>query len=133
MNCKKCNSPLDPQARFCGVCGTTVAGTTIASGANYAMPAAPIESRPREATTSFPPQQPMPLTVNPPSLSQQTYPVQDQYLAPTAPLLRNGQLEQSKRRRRGSPLGCFLSLITVLALLFASLAGVWFFVLQPYI
>jgi hypothetical protein len=75
----------------------------------------------------------MPPVVNPPSLSQQTYPTQDQYFIPTTPLSENGQLQQRKYRGQRNLGGCFLRLITVVVLLFAALAGVWFFVLQPYL
>jgi hypothetical protein len=90
-------------------------------------------SRPTEATRSFPPQQPMPPAANFRSLSQQAYPPPDPNLAPTAPLSEDEHLPQKKRRGRPGPGGCILLLIAVLVLLSGTLAGVWFFALQPYV
>jgi hypothetical protein len=71
MNCKNCNSPLEAQASFCARCGTTVEENIMVGGANQTMPTAPMGFQPIEATTAIPPQQPMPLVINPQSLSQQ--------------------------------------------------------------
>ncbi len=132
MNCKNCNSLLEPQTSFCARCGTSVQGNTTVSGADQKMSGPPTWSRPMDATTS---QQPMPLVINPQSLPQQasSYPPQEQHSssAQTTPLAQNGQLQQGTRAPRRSFGGCFFRLILVLVLLSAALAGVWFFILQP--
>ena len=132
MNCKNCNSPLEPQTRFCARCGTTVQGNTTVSGAEQTIAGPPTRSRSIDATTA---QQPMPLAINAQSLPQQAsaYPPQEPHpsSAPTTPLAQNGQLQQGRRAPRRSLGGCFFRLILVLVLLSAALAGVWFFILQP--
>jgi hypothetical protein len=171
MNCKNCNSPLEAQARFCAGCGTPVEENIMVGGANQTMPAAPMGFQPIEATTAIPPQQPMPLVINPQSLSQQPqhmeqarWPQPDNYVpsggafpytqqqaspyplpgqespsAQTTPLLANAKLQPAtgatphRPRKPRSLGGCFLRLIAVLVLLFAALAGLWVFALQPYI
>jgi hypothetical protein len=151
MNCKNCNNPLEPQARFCVRCGTTVEENTRASGAGQTMPEAPMGTRSREAAAIFPPQQPM--VINPQSVSQQpSYTQQAQspqwsnYQQPTVPHIQQNQpssltqttgfaknTQQGKPAKRRSLGGCLLSLILVLVVLFAALAGAWFFAIQPYI
>lgn len=133
MNCTNCNSPLEPQARFCAKCGTSVAENTVISGPDRIVPTAPMWITPVEATTAFPPQQPMLPEVGPQSLPQQAYPPQENHFSPTTPLSEVGRQKHRKRRRGLGPGGCFLVAVTVLILLFGSLAGVWFLVLRPQI
>ena len=138
MNCKNCNSPLEPNARFCATCGASVVGNPTLSVGNPTMPAAPTVSPPRETTMWTPSQQPMPLGMNPQPLSQQasSYPgpdAQTAFSAPTTALSHNAQLQQSKRRGQGNPLGCFLRLVTVLVVLSIILVGVWFLALRPFV
>ena len=139
MNCKNCNSPLEQNARFCATCGASVVGNPTFSGGNHAMPTAPTVSPPREPTTWTPPQQAMPLGMNPQSLPKQQAPLypepdaQSAFSAPTTSLSHNAQLQQSKRRAQGNPLGCFLRIVTVLVVLSIILAGVWFLALRPFV
>jgi hypothetical protein len=130
MNCKNCNALLQPQTRFCAVCGTPVQGNTRVSATDQTMPASPMWPRPMDATT---PQQP--IVINPQSLSRQAspYPLEEPQstFAPTMSLPDNRQLERGKRVPRRRPGGCLFRLTLVLVLLFAALAGGWFFVLQP--
>jgi hypothetical protein len=79
MNCKNCNSPISPQARFCPVCGTPAEGNT---GASEAVQATPIQPRPIEAeATLITPQQSMSPVIDP-----QSFPQQWQQIAQTPPL-----------------------------------------------
>jgi hypothetical protein len=72
MNCKNCNSPLEPQGRFCPLCGTPAEGNSMVSGANRTSPVASMQNRPIEAeSTLITPQQSMLPLMNPQSLSQQ--------------------------------------------------------------
>ncbi len=168
MNCKKCNNQLEEQTRFCAECGTPVDKNVMDSGANQTIPAVSMGFQPIEPTTSTPPEQSMPLVINPQSLSQQSpymeqtrWPQPDNYIPPeetlpytqqpvpsypqpeqespfaqTTPLSANAQLQQERgvRPRRPRRLsGCLLRLALVMVLLFAALAGLWVFALQPYI
>jgi hypothetical protein len=66
-----------------------------------------------------------------------SYPLPGQEVpsAQTTPLLVNKLLHQEagRPRRPRSPGGCFLRLITVLLVLSATLVGLWFFAIQPYV
>ena len=110
MNCKNCQGPLDPQARFCPRCGVTatveentvvrggvtvtVEENTVVREVDHNTQATSIGSWPVGAeATLVTPQQSMPSATNPQPLSQQSqqaeqaqWPRSDSYLQPEGPI-----------------------------------------------
>lgn len=108
MNCKKCNTLLDPQTRFCPRCGApveeNVEENTEVSKADYTAQATPTWSRPiEEEATLITPQQPMPLAINPRSLSQQQHTEQAQWSQSRSPLQPGGVLPYSQQQASSYP------------------------------
>jgi len=60
MKCHNCNADLTPGARFCGVCGVSLLGPTIAPGQMTAPAAAAPSASPASAPASAPQAQPAP-------------------------------------------------------------------------
>lgn len=148
MNCPKCNTLLETNARFCPRCGEPVSGIALNN-----TPANPASSYP-PAYTGEPPTLPLakqrnePLVLRPgyqgsqpPEHGSASQWSQSQ-TAPTAPtqsqqspyyqtgvntLANNGNI---RSRRRGR--GCLTGFITLLVLL-VLLGGGWFLLLRPYL
>ncbi len=142
MNCTNCNTPLEPQARFCPNCGATVAPTPAnpwnapPNPSSLYQPASPIQA-PTILPTRKPQSQPQPQ--NP----WQQQPPPQQLVLPATP--RNpahgypfDQTPQTSvpqtntpRKRRLS--GCLIRALIVLVILIILVAGGWYFGARPYL
>lgn len=108
MNCTRCNTPLEPQARFCRNCGTPV--SMAATNNVDTNPAPPYRST--DVNES-------PTLLARPYIRQQPQPPSYQS---TPDVIPNAQARRPRRRRRG----CLISLISLVVLLLL-LVGGWFF------
>lgn len=94
MNCKICNNLLEPRARFCPRCGTTIEGNISLSGVDHTFQAPPAQSESGGAeATLITPKQSLPLVINPQTFAQgsqlieQTLPPWEDYSQPGGPPL----------------------------------------------
>ena len=148
MNCIRCNTPLEPNARFCPNCGTPVSQTQATSrDSNPSFSNEPPTNYPinLDAPSSPPPTQQQ---WNTPSLQETRQDSRPQaYSTSPAPTVNQQQDGRSagtfsnagdayatplprRRRRRGR--GCLTGLITLIVLLIL-IGGGWFLLARPYL
>ena len=136
MNCTSCNTPLEPEARFCRNCG---------------MPVSAVISQPVTGNNGQANQQGVgdsPTVLPPPWQVQQSTPRQAQYAPqtyqPTVAVSSNpGSMPSAgaqfaspplpTRHRKNRLMQVLLILLAVLLVLLLLLAGGWFFILRPYL
>jgi len=146
MNCASCNAPLEPQARFCPKCGTTVHPSPQANPAPLYQPLVRGESPTIPPAQWSQPQQQQPApsqwqqSQQAPPWQQAQQPAPGQLILPTAREARAEPLPPpvynpapgGKPRKKSRLRGCLLSSLIIVVVLLLLLVGAWFAVARPY-
>ena len=139
MNCVRCNTPLETNARFCRNCGLPASVSfEQAQQAASRVPSQQADAattQPAWSPSSSPPQQPAPQQWQPTQYAQQSsYPssAQGSYNQSDTPgTFQSPPTQPVKPKRRGRLGGCLLAAFGLLVVLIIGLGAVWAFVVRP--
>lgn len=137
MNCVRCNTPLEANARFCRNCGLP-ASVTLEQAQQRASQ---IPVQQNDAATTQASWMPSPQSPPQQQQSQQWQPAQQASYAPTQAYNQSNSpgtfqpapTQPAKPKRRSRVGGCLLAAFGLLAVLIIGLGAAWAFVVRPYL